>query len=196
MTLLRSVKPKVCEYCGKDFLPFQSTQRVCASLKCARGYVKKLNAKRTAEWRERKRAVRKLSEFRADAQKAFNAYIRARDAHLACVSCGEANPPMLPGGQWDAGHFLGRGAYPELAFEELNCWRQCKSCNGGGGKFAHKERMVNQRYEEELRRRIGDEKVDWLKGPHDPKKYTREDFERLKVEYRQKRKELEKARSE
>jgi hypothetical protein len=192
--LSRSVKPRICANCGKEFLPFQTMQKVCPTVKCARGYVKKLNAVRTKEWRERRRAIEPLSAFRKRAQDAFNKWVRARDEGLPCVSCGEINPPMKPGGQWDAGHFLGRGAYPELAFEELNCWRQCKSCNGGGGKFKHKERTVNQKYEEELRKRIGDEKVDWLKGPHEPKKYTREDYEAIEADYKARAKEL-KARS-
>lgn len=191
-----------CEYCEKPFIRFRTFQRVCGPL-CAKRLVAKKKAierkeaqaaakVERARTKERKRAIRRLSEFRADAQKAFNDWVRARDADLPCVSCGVTNPPMLPGGQWDAGHFLSRGAYPELAFEEINAWRQCKSCNAGSGKFAHKERTVSQKYEEELLRRIGPEKLAWLKGPHEPKKYTREDYEAIEATYKAKRKELEK----
>lgn len=209
MTLSRL--PSKCKHCRAKFTPEERSRGLVLHSECVEGWVKanlpklekkrvQLARKRAAEGRrvlrDRKQALKRLPELREEAQIEFRKFIRARDTDLPCVSCGETNPPMKPGGQWDAGHFLGRGAYPELAFEELNCWRQCKSCNGGGGKFAHKERTVNQRYEEELRRRIGDEKVDWLKGPHEAKKYTREDFERLKVEYRQKRKELERSRDD
>lgn len=134
-----------------------------------------------------------IKKVKASAQKAFNDWIRARDAHLPCVSCGEANPPVLPGGQWDAGHFLSRGAYPELAFNEDNCHKQCKSCNGGSGKFAHKNRTVSEKYEAELLRRIGPERLAILKGPHPVKKWTRDELIAIRDEYKAKRKELEKA---
>lgn len=184
-------RSKACEVCQQPFIVLRMGQKVCGIV-CARKYPKVLKAKNARELRERKRAARKLSAFKADAQRAFNAWIRLRDAELGCVSCGETNPPMLLGGQWDAGHFLSRGAYPELAFEPLNVWRQCKSCNAGSGKFAHKARTVNQKYEEELLRRIGPEKLAWLKGPHEAKKYTREDYEAIEATYKAKRKELEK----
>lgn len=164
-------------------------QKVCGQ-RCATKLVKSIKAKGAKELRERKRNIKKLSEFREEAQVAFRAWIRARDAALPCVSCGETDPPMKPGGQWDAGHFLSRGAYPELAFEEINCWKQCKSCNGGSGKYSHKERTVAQKYEEELLRRIGPDRLAWLKGPHEPKKYTREDYEAMKADYKARTKEL------
>lgn len=180
-----------CEVCLKPYLVLRMGQKVCGP-KCAVKHAKAVRAKGRQELRARKKAIRKLSECRAAAQKAFNAWVRRRDADLPCVSCGETNPPVLPGGQWDAGHFLSRGAYPELAFEPLNVWKQCKSCNAGSGKYAHKERTVAQKYEEELLRRIGQEKLDWLKGPHEPKKYTREDYDEIEATYKAKCKELEK----
>lgn len=186
--------PKPCIHCGKPFLPQYTHMQIACSLTCAARFAKKQREAKEkqekAQTRERKRAIRKLSEFRADAQKAFNEWVRLRDAHLACISCKTWNPPMVPGGQWDAGHFLSRGAYPELAFEPLNVWKQCKVCNAGSGKFAHKARTVAQKYEEELLRRIGPEKLAWLKGPHEPKKYTREDYEQIESTYRAKVKEL------
>jgi hypothetical protein len=142
--------------------------------------------------RKRAEALKSVKKLKAEAQDAFNDFIRARDAGLPCVSCDEANPPMKPGGQWDAGHFLSRGAYPELAFDEDNCHKQCKSCNAGGGKFAHKARTVNAAYEEELLRRIGPERLARLKGPHPVPKLDRDKLTGLKAHYRAKKRELEK----
>lgn len=196
MTLgVHAPRTKTCEVCHKPFILQRMGQKVCGIV-CARKHVKAQKAKGRQELRERKKAIRKLSECRAAAQKAFNAWIRARDSDLPCVSCGETNPPMLPGGQWDAGHFLSRGAYPELAFEPLNVWKQCKSCNAGSGKYSHKARTVAQNYEEELLRRIGPEKLAWLKGPHEPKKFTRDDYDEMEATYRAKRKELERLNAE
>ncbi|EMK2609095.1 TPA: NinG family protein, partial [Klebsiella pneumoniae] len=120
----------------------------------------------------------------------FNAYIRARDAALPCISCGETNPPDLHGGQWDCGHFKTVGAYPELRFEERNAHKQCKSCNAGAGKYTAKELTVAQQYEAGLVARYGQEYVDWLNGPHEMTNYRREDFIRIRDEYRAKLKAL------
>lgn len=56
-----------------------------------------------AEKEGRKRRKERLAELRpagyykAQAQQAFNAFIRARDFELPCISCGENNPPDLHG---------------------------------------------------------------------------------------------------
>ena len=47
-------------------------------------------------------------------------------------------------------------------------------------------------YRIELVKRIGTDKVDWLEGPHDPKRYTIEDLKNIKAEYLAKTKELKK----
>lgn len=182
-------KARVCSQCPKEFLPRSSTQRVC-SQRCAMKVVKAHKAKEKAELKARKKAIKRLSEYRAEAQQAFNDWVRARDADLPCVSCGATNPPMKPGGQWDAGHFLSRGAYPELAFHEDNCHKQCKSCNAGSGKFSHKARTVSQNYEMELLRRIGAERMAALKGPHEATKYKKGDYERIRATYKAKLKAL------
>ncbi len=98
------------------------------------------------EGRQRRKArlaeLRPNGYYKAQAQKAFNAYIRARDAGLPCISCGETNPPDLHGGQWDCGHFKTVGAYPELRFEERNAHKQCKSCNAGSESTQPKRRRL------------------------------------------------------
>ena len=191
------MKPRVCDApnCGKTFLPLKMGQRVC-SPRCAVKLMRSDKAKGKRELRERKQALKKLSELREEAQIEFRKFIRLRDRNLPCVSCGATNPPMTVGGQWDAGHFLSRGSHPELAFDEDNCHKQCKSCNGGGGKFKHVDRTVSTRYEEELLRRIGPERLARLKGPHPALKHTREDLIELKDVYRAKRKELERTSQE
>jgi hypothetical protein len=183
-------KPKACAHCGNSFLPLRAMQQVCGPL-CAARKVKQDRAAAKVALKARKAALKRTSDYKAEAQKSFNDFIRARDAHLPCVSCGVIDPPMKPGGQWDAGHFLGRGAYPELAFNEDNCWRQCKSCNAGSGKFSHKARTVAEKYEAELLNRIGPERLAALKGPHPPNQYRKADYEAIRETYRLKRKELE-----
>ena len=88
-----------------------------------------------------------------------------------------------PGGYWDGGHFLGKGAYPELALEPKNIWLQCKSCNGGSGKYARKGLTVNQSFKSRLIEQEGQALVDWLEGPHEPKRYRIDDLRTIKNEH-------------
>jgi hypothetical protein len=44
----------------------------------------------------------------------------------------------------------------------------------------------------ELVKRIGADKVDWLEGPHEPQRYTIEQLQAIKAEYRAKTRELKK----
>jgi hypothetical protein len=186
-----------CKFCGNSFLQLRPMQAVCSPI-CATKLVRRQKAEKTNEKvrdRARLRELDPIRKHRARAQDAFNKFIRERDFDQPCISCGERNPPVLPGGQWDAGHFLGRGAYPELAFEEDNCHKQCKSCNAGGGKFAHKAKTVNAKYEEAILVRIGPDRVAALRVPRPAKKYTRDDYAQITKTYNAKTRELRKART-
>lgn len=124
------------------------------------------------------------------AQTAFNAFIRARDNDLPCISCGRTDADVKQtdgwktGGAWDCGHFLTRGAFPELRFEELNAHKQCKSCNGGSDKYAKKTQLVRDGYRINLIKKIGLDKVEWLEGPHEPKKYTCAELKEIELRYK------------
>lgn len=203
--MLRSSKPPKCKVCRQrtDGLPihhecveeFVRIQREKKARNLEKAH-KEIRRKERATDKERKEAVKSARELKPEAQDSFNAYIRYRDRHLPCVSCGETNPPMTSGGQWDAGHFLSRGSHPELAFDEDNCWRQCKSCNGGSAYTKANERVVSARYEEELLRRIGPERLARLKGPHPPAKRTADDFRALRDHYRGLLREMKKQNEE
>lgn len=125
---------------------------------------------------EKKRQMRDddRSYWMKKAQSAFNAYIRARDADKPCVSCLRHHQ-----GQYHAGHYRTTAAAPELRFSELNCHKQCAPCNN------HKSGNITE-YRIELVRRIGQEAVDWLEGPHEPKKYTVDDLKTIEKEYKEK----------
>lgn len=135
-------------------------------------------AKRKAT-RERKEALKTKAEWAKEAQAAFNKWVRLRDKDLPCISCGRHHQ-----GQYHAGHYRTVGAHPELRFEPLNVHKQCAPCNN------HKSGNIVE-YRIELVKRIGQEAVDWLEGPHSPKKYTIEQLRELKREYARKARELE-----
>ena len=190
MTIERKpAKPKKCRVatCRASFVPSRMGQAVCSPA-CAmidaprhepkaRKALAEIGRK---ELRAAKVKIKTRAQHMKEAQTAFNAWIRERDVGLPCVSCGRYH-----NGQWHAGHYRTVGGNPELRFEPLNVWRQCAPCNN------HKSGdIVNYRLE--LVRRIGADKVDWLEGPHEPQRYTIEQLQAIKAEYRAKTRELKK----
>ncbi len=136
-------------------------------------------------------ALRTRSDWIKLAQHEFNAFIRYRDRLNGCISCPVGVIETVYGGSFDCGHFLTIGAHPELRYEELNAHKQCKKCNGGSGRFRHKDKTVSQKYEANLILKIGQDKVDWLKGPHEPKNYTIDDLKEIRRVFKERLKMLE-----
>lgn len=126
----------------------------------------------------RKLAVQPRSYFIKQAQQAVNAYIRERDKHLPCVSCG-----TLSAAQWDAGHYRTTAAAPQLRFDPRQIWKQCSVCN------QHKSGNLVP-YRAELIRRIGLAEVESIEGNHDRHRWTIEECKSIKAEYQQKLKDL------
>jgi hypothetical protein len=187
--IAKQPKPKKCKNpaCGISFPPQRLGQAVC-SPKCglAIKHVNEEKARKSLadigrkEIRAAKERIKPKGLYMKEAQTAFNAWVRERDAARPCISCNRHHQ-----GKYDAGHYRTVGSNPALRFEPLNCHRQCSPCN------THKSGdIVNYRIE--LVRRIGADKVDWLEGPHDPKRYTIEDLKNIKADYLAKTKELKK----
>lgn len=177
---LKQLKPKKCKQCKTAFVPRSSLQ-VCCGIKCAVEHAQsKRKTKERKEYREAKEKIKSRSDWMREAQQAFNSFIRERDKELPCVSCGRHHQ-----GQYHAGHYRTVGGNPELRFSELNVWKQCAPCND----HLHGN-IVNYRIE--LERRIGRDKLEFLEGPHEPKKYTIDDLKAIKAEYKLKLKELAK----
>jgi hypothetical protein len=181
------LKEKRCKNdgCGVRFTPSRPLQAVCSPA-CAIAFSRASSAASIAkvqrkETRERKKALMTKTELLKIAQAAFNRYIRLRDAALPCISCGRYHK-----GSYDAGHYRGVGACPALRFEPLNCHRQCVPCN------QHKSGNVIE-YRLRLIQKIGEEKVGWLEGPHDPKHYGREEIIDITKKYKAMAKEMERA---
>ena len=190
MTIERKpAKPKKCRVatCRASFVPSRMGQAVCSPA-CAlidgpRHAPKARKALADIERKNikvRKEKLKSRADHLKDTQQAFNAWIRARDAGQPCISCGRHHE-----GQYHAGHYRTVGANPELRFEPLNAWKQCAPCNNHlSGN------LINYRIS--LLQRIGEEKVAWLEGPHEAKKYTVEELKAMTAEYRAKTRELKK----
>lgn len=172
------MKPKRCKACGAEFIPRASFAVAC-SYPCSIQHVRNKEAKkaqREAAKAKREGRIRLMNkrDWIKRAQAAVNAYVRSRDAHLPCVSCGRFHD-----GQWHAGHYRTTKAAPELRFNPLNIWKQCAPCNN------HLSGNITP-YRAELIKRIGLEKVEWLEGPHPPAKYTIEELQEIEQTYKSK----------
>lgn len=184
------------EDCRQWFHPTRDGQVVCC-YECASAHGKKQVEKSRQDERrkalkqqretdraerrrvaERRQAVQPLSYFRSRAQKAFNEFIRYRDRHLPCISCGRYHE-----GQYHAGHYRTTGANPELRFDEDNCHRQCAPCNNhlSGNLAAYRPALITK---------IGQARFVALMGSHEIPKWKREDYVRIREIYRAKLKAL------
>ena len=160
-----------CIICAKPFMRANTLQTVC-SVKCAR-QVPIVNRKaERARDRAKRERLKSRGQWLREAQTAFNAFIRIRDADKPCVSCGRHH-----NGQWHAGHWLSTGARPELRFDEANCHRQCQPCN----VHLHGNLVL---YRAELIRRIGLAEVERLEGPQPQRKFTIPDLREIRDKYR------------
>ena len=131
-----------------------------------------------AELRQRKMEVKSVGYWMKRAQSAFNAWVRERDRDQPCISCGRHHQ-----GQHHAGHYRPAGSNPELRFEPDNCHKQCAPCN------SHLSGNLTK-YRQALIAKVGLERVEWLEGPHEPKRYRRDDYQAIESEYKAKLKEI------
>lgn len=175
-----------CKVCPQQFSRRNSMQTVCGprcALKLVRQQNREQKAAKTADrkaTRAQREALKPRSKWMAEAQQAFNAYIRVRDAALPCVSCLRHHK-----GQYHAGHYLTVGARPELRFDEQNVHKQCSACN----EHLHGNLVL---YRIELLMRIGATAVARLEGPHPTRKYSVDELKTIRDTYRAKARELAK----
>lgn len=184
------MKQKKCLACESLFAPVRPLQRACSPF-CALSIGRKVNEKKQRidqaadrkQTREKLEKFKKITEFIAEAQKAFNAVIRERDkqAGYACISSGR--PLDWSGNETDAGHYRSTGAASHLRFNEDNCHSQSKHDNRylSGNMGAYRMGLIV---------RIGLERVEKLEADNYTHKWTREELMAIKAKYVAKLKEL------
>lgn len=171
---MRSRSHGKCKVCKSEYIKRSITHKTC-SIECSIAYIesekKKLNNR---IYKQDKEKLKTLSDYKREAQQAVNAWVRWRDRNLGCISC---DKPATWSGQWHAGHYLSRGANPALALNESNIHRQCSVCNNwlSGNQQAYRSRLIE---------RIGIDKVEWIEGPHEPAKLSRDDLVKIRDDYR------------
>ena len=143
---------------------------------------KRAKAEKVAQVQERRadKAKREKLKTKGDwtreAQTAFNAFIRTRDAGKPCICCGRTGAGEMHGGEWDAGHYRSRGAAPHLRFDERNVHAQLKQCNryASGNIVGYRAGLIE---------RIGLEAVEALEADQAPRHYTIEQLSGIKAHY-------------
>jgi len=185
----RKLRPRKCECgCGVKFTPpkpFITWATVECAVKVAAKRLEKKQRKEAKtrqlaekqdkrEHKARVIAAKPLRWFLLKVEKVCHSYIRERDRLEPCISCGRWFD-----GNWHAGHFNSVGSHPELRFHEDNIHKQCFQCNAmkGGNRAEYEPRLIAK---------IGQEKVDWLNGPHQAANYTREQLLELEAYYKTK----------
>lgn len=182
-----------CKQCRKK-VPAESafvTQlRAFCSFECLSQFIKSecgqlaVVKTRKAETRERKQKLKTKSDYLKEAQAAFNAYIRARDAKDACISCGQWTEDKFGGG-WDAGHYRSTGSAPHLRFHLHNCHKQCVKCNRhrSGAAVDYRLRLIEK---------IGIEKVEALESINEVKsmRFNEEYLTRIKKIFAKKKRKV------
>lgn len=132
-----STKPNRCAHC-RERMPADKARwklhsecidpwLMAQKAKAAALFAKEQKARQRVEKamdRKRKEALKTWADHHADAQKAVNAMVRARDAGEPCISC---QKPWQP--DFQAGHYRSRGAAKNLALDPRNIHGQCIQCN-------------------------------------------------------------------
>ena len=173
------MKPKKCRACKSLFTPRLPLQVACGPA-CAEAIAKQKRERKAAQdAREQRRSrrealdkVKTRGDHLREAQAAFNAWIRMRDAGQPCIACKRHHQ-----GQYHAGHYRSVGSCPELRFEPDNVHLTCQPCNVhlSGNLIQMRIGMIEK---------IGLARVEWLEGPHEPKKLTIDEITKLKAFYR------------
>jgi len=137
-----------------------------------------------AETRRRKEAIKTLPKLKKEAEREFNAFIRARDADQPCISCG-APPPDLSGlhAGRDAGHYRSVGSAAHLRYHEDNVHAQCVHCNQHGAGRAVEYRIG-------LIARIGEARVVALETNNTVRKWSHDELRAIRDTYKAKLKEM------
>lgn len=182
-----------CKICREKFTPAYDNIRWCCPDHGALFALQELERKRNkqaedkakkerVEWRKRKAAVKPLRHWEDMTQRVVNDYIRERDHHLPCISCGTWNTV-----QWEAGHYRSRGKASHLRYTEDNINKQCHQCNVqlSGNQ---------QQYRIFLIEKIGVERVESLDNNNTPHRYTLDELESIRRHYSALRRSLVKKR--
>lgn len=164
-----------CRECAFEYGKSQAIKAQERAKKKAAQLLKEKEKDSRARTRAQKEALKTVNQLAAEAQTAFNAFIRIRDCHQTCISCGKPLKQFegANGHMFDAGHYRSRGAASHLRFNTFNVHAQCVNCN------RNKSGNVVD-YRINLIKRIGLERVERLEQDNTPRKFSKEYLRRVK----------------
>jgi hypothetical protein len=185
---IKPPKPPKCAYkkCRKEFEKKASNHVMC-SYECALADIRDKKEKQAEkEWKVRKKVGKeKLKTYTQkvnDVKEIFQLWVRLRDKHLPCISCGAtySNPC------WDGGHYKKAEKYRGIIFHIYNCHKQCRQCNFfmDGNESNYRERLVIK---------IGEQNVKELEAlaiETKDKKYSDDELSGIAENYKKLTKEL------
>ena len=181
--MLFTTKPNRCKHC-KVRMPEDKERHVlhdeCVEPWLAKQLAKLAEAKKKkarAEDRVKRAALKRIPDLIAEAQKAFNAYIRERDKNQPCICCNKPLGAGEVGGAFDCGHYRSTGSASHLRFDPRNAHAQRKHCNRYGAGRAVDYRIG-------LIARIGVAEVEALESSNEPHKWTRDELIAIKNHYK------------
>ena len=182
---MKAKRRKRCVSCGKQYAPFNSLQKAC-SVSCAIRHSKKLKEESDAAIKvlvKKKKDRIRLSTLLGYTKTRVHKYIRLRDKHKPCISCG-----CEWSDDFDAGHFYPAGKYTSIKFDLHNINGQCIQCN------RYKEGNFDE-YSLNLPNRIGIANYNKLvkrakNSIKTIKKYDREELKQIQNEIKKKIREL------
>ena len=184
MKPISTTKKYRCKVCTNPFEKLSPWQTACG-IECALKIVdtEKALLKRAiekssrADTKQRKEALKSRSDYVKEAQIAFNAYVRERDKHQPCISCGAPLQLAAVGGGFDCGHYRSVGSAPHLRFNNHNAHGQCKKCNRylSGNAIEYRRGLIE---------RYGQDYVDILEADQCVRKYTVEGLQAIAKQYK------------
>ncbi len=184
-----------CAHCRQHFQPERQSQIV--HMECVEAYVEAQAEKRArveakaalmaakverAEDRKKREQQKKISHIEEECRRIVQKIARLRDRDDGCISC---ELPASWDGQWHGSHFRSHGAASAVQFHLWNINKACWICNK-----LYSGRI--DQYEPKLVKKIGQERVDWLKAQNHQVRNTREYLARFKAVMGKKLRRMEK----
>lgn len=192
-------KPKECPICEQEYIPRNSLQKVCYSIKCAMTYAEQQEKRKTEReaWRQaksqrddlkrRRESLKTKSDWNKEAQAAVNRFIFWRDYGKPCIACGKPLNYGVRGGAVDASHYRSRGSVPHLRFNIFNNHAGCVHCNRdlSGNLIPYRINLIEK---------IGLHRVERLEHDNTPRKFDIAYLQRVKAIFTRRARHYEKLR--
>ena len=167
-----------CKSCKDKFEVKYFNQKYCMvkdeCIKAFSDFAKKENIKKQRkQLKEKKEALKTITDYLNEAQIVFNKYIKLRDKGKPCISCKRTNLKKI-----NAGHYIARNKCKYLTFNEKNVHLQCEYCNNSlsGNLLEYRKNLIKL---------IGVEEVNKLEAQRNiTHRWTRDELQEIKEKYK------------